>query len=66
VIFVSFFNYLNRLLYGTPPERAGGGDLNRAGLAPLTLNVVALLLLGFGLPQRLLQLLRQAVEIVQR
>ena len=64
VIFISSLSYLNRLLYGTPPEKAAGGDLNRASLAPLALNVVVLVLLGFGLPQGLLHLLRQAAEIV--
>jgi hydrogenase-4 component F len=66
VIFISILRYMNRMLYGNPPERFAGGDLNRAGLVPLTLNVVALLLLGFGLPKQLMQLLSQAVEIVQR
>jgi hydrogenase-4 component F len=66
VIFISVLRYLNRLLYGNPPEKSAGGDLNRAGLVPLTLNVVVLLLLGFGLPKQLMQLLSQAVEIVQR
>jgi len=65
VIFISSLNYLNRLLYGTPPEKAAGGDLNRSGLAPLALNVAVLVLLGFGLPRGLLQLLRQAAEIVR-
>jgi hydrogenase-4 component F len=66
VIFISVLRYLNRLLYGHPSEKSAGGDLNRAGLVPLTLNVVVLLLLGFGLPKQLMQLLSQAVEIVQR
>jgi hydrogenase-4 component F len=66
VIFISVLRYLNRLLYGHPSEKSAGGDLNRAGLVPLTLNVIVLLLLGFGLPKQLMQLLSQAVEIVQR
>lgn len=66
IIFVAFLGYLNRLLYGAPPEKSQPGDLNRPGLAALAFNVAVLLLLGFGLPRQLMQLLTQAVEIVQR
>ncbi len=66
VIFVSSLGYLQRLLYGQAPEKAAGGDLNRAGIVPLALNVLFLLVLGLALPQTLVRLLRQAAEIIQR
>jgi hydrogenase-4 component F len=66
VIFISFLGYMNRMLFGEAPDKAAGGDLNRACLFSLTLNVAVLLFLGLGLPQQLMQLLRQAAEIVHR
>ena len=66
VIFVSFLGHLNRLLYGKTPENVSAGDLNHSGLMALTLNVAALVIMGLVYPQPLVQLLRQAAEIVVR
>lgn len=66
VIFVFFLGYVNRLLYGKPPESLGGRIAGTQGLWPLSVNVGVLLLLGLAIPGPLLRLLTQAVEIVQR
>jgi len=66
VIFVSVLGYLNRILHGKPPENVAVGDLNRGGLLALSLNVAALVTVGLMYPPPLVQLLRQAAEIVQR
>jgi hydrogenase-4 component F len=66
LIFVSFLGYLNRLLYGTPPQAGRQDPTDSAGLFPLVLNVAALIILGLMIPEPVIRVLRQVVEIVHR
>jgi hydrogenase-4 component F len=66
VVFVSFINHLNKMLYGPPPEGVAVGETGSWGLAPLFLSVAVLVLLGLTLPTPLSTLLNQTVEIVAR
>jgi hydrogenase-4 component F len=66
LIFVSFLGYLNRLLYGPPPEGEAREPRDGPGLWPLALNVAALAIFGLMMPEPVVCLLQQVVEIVHR
>jgi hydrogenase-4 component F len=66
VAFVAFFNHLNRMLYGAPPEGVAVGEKSSWSLIPLALNIVVLVTLGLTLPAPLEELLNQIVRIVSR
>ncbi|MBI2975658.1 MAG: hypothetical protein HYY33_01765 [Chloroflexi bacterium] len=69
VVFVSFINHLNKMLYGAPSE-----DVNRDvppehltwRIALLLISVAALVTLGLTLPAPLAALLNQSVEIISK
>jgi len=70
VVFVSFINHLNKMLYGTPaveeinPERPTEHFSWR--LALLFINVAVLITLGLTMPSPLATLLQQSVGIITR
>jgi hydrogenase-4 component F len=66
VAFIALINHLNRMLYGAAPVGVTVGEGNGWALAPLTINVAVLAVLGLLLPAPLLALLNQIVGIVSR
>jgi hydrogenase-4 component F len=66
VVFVSFINHLNKMLYGAPPEDVAVGEMSGWRIAPLFISVAVLVILGLTLPAPLATLLNQIVEIVAR
>jgi hydrogenase-4 component F len=66
VAFVALINHLNRMLYGPPPDDVTVGEVNGWRIAPLTLSVAVLVVLGLTLPAPLATLLKQIVRIVSR
>ncbi len=66
VAFIAIINHLNRMLYGSPPEGVAVGELSGWRIAPLTLSVAVLVVLGLALPAPLVTLLNQIVGIVSR
>jgi hydrogenase-4 component F len=66
VVFVSFINHLNKMLYGAPPEGVAVGEIGGWRLAPLFISVAVLVMLGLTLPAPLATLLNQIVEIVAK
>jgi formate hydrogenlyase subunit 3/multisubunit Na+/H+ antiporter MnhD subunit len=62
VAFVAFINYLNRMLYGAPPEGVAVGKKSFWRIAPLTLNLAVLVALGLTLPAPLEALLNQSAR----
>lgn len=66
VVFISFINHLNKMLYGAPPEGVAVGEIGGWRLAPLFISMAVLVVLGLTLPAPLATLLNQIVEIVVR
>jgi hydrogenase-4 component F len=79
IIFVSFIQHLNHMLYGAPAEggdkpasaplpvaEATHGELSGWRVAPLLLGIAVLVVLGLSLPAPLAILLEQIVAIVSR
>ncbi len=66
VAFVAIISHLNRMLYGAPPEGVAVGEKDGRSLALLSLNVVALVMLGLALPAPIETLLNQIVRIASR
>jgi len=66
VAFIALINHLNRMLYGAAPAGVTVGEGNGWTLAPLTINVAVLVVLGLLLPAPLLALLNRVVEIVSK
>jgi hydrogenase-4 component F len=66
VVFVSFINHLNKMLYGVPPEGVAIGEIGGWRIAPLFISVAVLVMLGLILPAPLATLLNQIVEIVAK
>jgi hydrogenase-4 component F len=66
VVFVSFINHLNRMLYGAPTEGVVAGETGGWRTALLFLCVIVLVTLGLTLPAPLLTLLNQSVEIIAK
>lgn len=64
IVFVSFINHLNQMLYGAPPETVTTGERFSWRLALLLPGVVVLIVLGLTLPSPLATLLQQSVAIV--
>ena len=70
VVFVSFINHLNKILYGVPsqeeinPERPTERFSWRIAL--LFINVAVLVTLGLTMPSPLATLLQQSVAIITR
>lgn len=64
IVFVSFINHLNQMLYGAPPESVTSGERFNWRLALLLPCVVVLIVLGLTLPSPLATLLQQSVAIV--
>jgi len=70
VVFVSFINHLNKMLYGTP----AADDINMERptekfswrLALLLINVAVLVTLGLTLPSPLATLINQSVAILSK
>lgn len=70
VVFVSFINHLNKMLYGTPAEE----EINQERpterfswrIALLLINVAVLITLGLSLPAPLATLLNQSVGIIAK
>ena len=70
VVFVSFINHLNKMLYGVPAE----DDINMERpterfswrIALLLINVAVLVTLGLTLPSLLATLINQSVGIISR
>ncbi len=63
-IFLSILRSLNRILYGEPSREFPRGEPGGLRLIPLAVNVTALLMLGLWIPEPVIRLLRQVVEIV--
>ncbi len=66
VVFVSFINHLNKILYGTPGQDVAVGEVSGWRIAPLFLGLAVLVTLGLTLPAPLTTLLNQIVAIVAR
>jgi hydrogenase-4 component F len=66
VVFVSFINHLNKMLYGAPPEGVAVGEIGGWRIAPLFISVAVLVVLGLTLPAPLAMMLNQIVEIVAK
>lgn len=66
VVFISFINHLNKMLYGAPPEGVAVGEIGGWRIAPLFLSVAVLVVLGLTLPAPLATLLNQIVEMVAK
>jgi hypothetical protein len=66
VVFVSFINHLNKMLYGAPPVGVAIGEIGAWRLAPLFISVAVLVTLGLTLPAPLAIMLDQIVEIVAK
>jgi hydrogenase-4 component F len=64
VVFVSFINHLNKMLYGAPPEGVAVGETGGWRLGPLFISIAVLVVLGVTLPAPLATLLNQIIEIV--
>jgi len=64
VAFVSLIRHLNGMLYGAPPADVTQGEGADWRFAFLTVNVVALVMLGLALPGPVAALLNQIVAIV--
>jgi hydrogenase-4 component F len=64
IIFVSFIQHLNLMLYGTPVAGVVPGEVSGWRIAPLFLGVAVLVVLGLSLPTPLAILLNQTVAIV--
>jgi hydrogenase-4 component F len=64
VVFVSFINHLNQMLYGEPPAGVVVGESRSWRIALLFLSVAVLVILGLTLPAPLATLLNQSVEII--
>ncbi len=64
VIFVSFIQHLNRMLYGAPTAGIAYGEVSGLRIAPLFLGMAVLVVLGLSLPAPLTTLLNQIVAIV--
>jgi hydrogenase-4 component F len=57
VVFGGILRAVQRMLHGTPPEDAGGGETPAWPLVPVGINLALLVLLGIGLPTGLLDAL---------
>ncbi|NUO78434.1 hydrogenase 4 subunit F [candidate division KSB1 bacterium] len=66
IIFVSFINHLNKMLYGAPAEGVALGEVSGWRIAPLFIFVAVLVTLGLTLPAPIATLLEQSVAIVAR
>ncbi|MGH7492967.1 MAG: proton-conducting transporter membrane subunit [bacterium] len=72
VIFVSFIQHLNQMLYGVPAEGSlrvadvAGDEVSGWRIAPLFLGMAVLVVLGLSLPAPFATLLNQIVVIVAR
>jgi hydrogenase-4 component F len=64
IVFVSFINHLNQMLYGAPPAAAAGGERFNWRLALLLPSVLLLVVLGLTMPAPLAVLLERSVAIV--
>jgi hydrogenase-4 component F len=68
LIFISFLGYLNRLLYREAPletpSEAPHAVHDSLALLPLVLNVGAMVIIGLLIPDPVVRLLHQAVEII--
>ncbi len=70
IVFVSFINHLNKMLYGTPSEEEINTERPPERLSwrivLLFINVAVLVTLGLTLPESLLTLLNQSVGIISK
>jgi hydrogenase-4 component F len=65
VIFVFFLGYVNRMLYGRPPEEMpAAGESRPLEMLPLAANLAVLLAAGIVVPAPLLRLLRLAAGVI--
>ena len=64
VVFAGMLASVNHMLYGDSSERVGRGDLIKWSLAPLAVNICALVTLGLTLPKPLVHALEQALTIL--
>lgn len=64
IVFVSFINHLNHMLYGETPTEVTSGERFNWRLALLLPGVIVLVVLGLTLPTPLATLLNQSVAII--
>lgn len=64
IVFVSFINHLNHMLYGETPAEVTSGERFNWRLALLLPSVIVLVVLGLTLPAPLATLLNQSVAII--
>ena len=64
VVFAGMLASVNQMLYGQPPDKLERGDVLRWSLAPLLVNLAALVALGLTLPAELADGLKQAIEVL--
>ena len=64
VVFAGMLASVNQMLYGQPPDKLEHGDVLRWSLAPLLVNLAALVALGLTLPAELADGLKQAIEVL--
>ncbi|MFN3332888.1 MAG: proton-conducting transporter membrane subunit, partial [Caldilinea sp.] len=64
IVFVSFINHLNHMLYGETPTDVTSGERFNWRLALLLPGVIVLVVLGLTLPAPLATLLNQSVAII--
>ncbi len=64
VVFAGMLGSVNRMLYGTPPEKVEHGDVLSWSLAPLVVNFALLLVLGLTFPDAVADALDQALRVL--